>query len=257
MLLEQDSGEAGDLSHAVWLQTSFKVGSGDSKGESFVNIALGEWSRTTGLQGARRGGSALLTDPQIENDEPGLRQCAQKYSFSGDIASLAGPDGGHFLGADDENPNLVVGIDSTGTPTISAGTSRSILMEPRLRTSWARPTISVSAPERRTTLEQTSRHVHRAMPQALRRSRATALRVRSPSTSPNGVSIVLNAATNTMSASLHVGDVGDAGLLAMLFRRIRDTILNSAAISASAFIDDGIFAAFENPTAVGHPRRRA
>jgi hypothetical protein len=108
VLLEQDNGGAEDTSKAVWLQTSFFVGSGDNKGSSFINIALGEWSAEDGITGARRGGSIVLG----EN--------AQTYSFSGDIASLDGPDGSgtdhHFMGTD--NPNIVIGFDSTGSHNI-------------------------------------------------------------------------------------------------------------------------------------------
>ena len=58
-------------------------------------------------------------------------------------------------------------------------------------------------------------------------------------TSSNGVSIVLNAATNTMSASLHVGD-------GVLLPNPRYN-LEFGGDKRSAYIDDGIFAAFEKP----------
>ena len=38
------------------------------------------------------------------------------FAFTGDIASLAGPDGAHFMG--EGNPNIVIGFDSTGTHDI-------------------------------------------------------------------------------------------------------------------------------------------
>jgi hypothetical protein len=107
VLLERDGGTE-DLSHAVWIQTSFFVGSGENEGATFINVALGEWSAEGGITGARRGGSIVL-GPN-----------AQTYSFSGDIASLSGPDGSgtrhHFMGTD--NPNIVIGFDSTGTHNI-------------------------------------------------------------------------------------------------------------------------------------------
>ena len=59
MLLEKDGGPE-DQSHAVWLQTNFFVGSGDNKGSSIINIALGEWDPKTGITGFRRGGSIVL-----------------------------------------------------------------------------------------------------------------------------------------------------------------------------------------------------
>ena len=39
-----------------------------------------------------------------------------QIAFTGDIATLAGPDGSHFLGKD--NPNIVIGFNSTGTHNI-------------------------------------------------------------------------------------------------------------------------------------------
>ncbi len=111
VLLEKDSGDAEDPSRAVWLQTNFFIGAGDNKGTSFINIALGEWDPEGGITGARRGGSIVLGP----NDS-----ASQTYSFSGDIASLAGPDSdgtlSHFMGSD--NPNIVIGADSTGSHDI-------------------------------------------------------------------------------------------------------------------------------------------
>ncbi len=78
-------------------------GSGANKGQSFVNVALGEWDPTTGFSVA---GAAARSSA-----EPSASG-RQTYSFSGDIASLAGPDGSHFLGTD--NPNVVVGADTDG-----------------------------------------------------------------------------------------------------------------------------------------------
>jgi hypothetical protein len=94
VLLEKNGGSE-DPSHAVWLQTNFFVGSGDNKGSSFINIALGEWDPQTGITGFRRGGSIVLG---------GEESSPQTFSFSGDIASLAGPDSqgnlSHFMGSD-------------------------------------------------------------------------------------------------------------------------------------------------------------
>ncbi len=97
VLLEKDSGSSDDPSRAVWLQASFNVtGTGPGQ-QSFVNVAVGEWSPESGLSGVRRGSSDV----------------GDTYSFSGEIASLANSDGSHFMG--DDNPNLVIGSDSTDT----------------------------------------------------------------------------------------------------------------------------------------------
>ncbi|MDJ0513619.1 MAG: FecR family protein [Methyloceanibacter sp.] len=97
----KEQGAEGAPESNVWLQTSFAVGTGkDSEGQSFINVALGNWSSEEGLQGSRRGGSDLDRN---------------NYSFSGDIASLSGPDGGHFLGNDDALPNAVLTLGGPGT----------------------------------------------------------------------------------------------------------------------------------------------
>ncbi|MEM8574146.1 MAG: FecR domain-containing protein [Pseudomonadota bacterium] len=96
----KEQGAEGVPESNVWLQTSFAVGTGDSEGQSFINVALGNWSSEEGLQGSRRGGSDLDRN---------------NYSFSGDIASLSGPDGGHFLGNDDALPNAVLALGGPGT----------------------------------------------------------------------------------------------------------------------------------------------
>ncbi|GFO82464.1 MAG: hypothetical protein A49_20910 [Methyloceanibacter sp.] len=100
LIAKEQNGGAEDQSRPVWLQTSFALGTGDSEGQSFVNIALGEWSSESGLSGSRRGGADLDSD---------------NYSFSGDIASIEGPDGGHFLGADGQTPNAVLTLGGSGT----------------------------------------------------------------------------------------------------------------------------------------------
>ena len=139
-LLFKEKTDGTPESEAVWLQTSLyiKTTPRDDEAEtefdqqSFVNIALGGIdAETGGLVGARRGGSQVggydyQEEPQFPSCNDGVcneplsekksvvvvvRQPGE-YSFSGDIASLADPDGSHFLGKDD--PNLVLGFDSTG-----------------------------------------------------------------------------------------------------------------------------------------------
>ncbi|HMK40944.1 MAG TPA: hypothetical protein VK451_05245, partial [Methyloceanibacter sp.] len=80
VLLEKDNAGASDQSQ-VWLQTSFFVGKGDNQGSSFINVSLGNWNAQDGITGSRRGGSIVLG---------GEESSPQTFSFSGDIASLAG-----------------------------------------------------------------------------------------------------------------------------------------------------------------------
>ena len=146
LLYREKTGGINDQSRAVWLQTSFYInttpGNGDNiefDQQSFVNVALGGVGQDGGLLGARRGGSSV--DFDFCNDGCSRRE---SFPFTGDIASLSGPDGSHFLGKD--QPNIVVGFDSTGTHNIG----RDIRWRPttihlnRSRTSPARPTTSVT-----------------------------------------------------------------------------------------------------------------
>ena len=127
-LLYREKG-VNDQSRAVWLQTSLYInttpGNSDNQGfdqQSFVNVALGGVDPTTGgLVGARRGGSSVDV---TQFDITSQTDCAlvvgsptrETLAFTGDIATLAGPDGSHFLGQDE--PNIVIGFDSTGTHNI-------------------------------------------------------------------------------------------------------------------------------------------
>ncbi len=114
-------------SEAVWLQTSLYINTTpkddqtetEFSQESFVNVALGG-IENGGRVGVRRGGSHLGDFEYIEG--PGCqgqgecvglqREGSESYTFTGDVASLQGPDGSHFLGT--EQPNIVIGFDSTG-----------------------------------------------------------------------------------------------------------------------------------------------
>lgn len=107
-LLEKDSNTE---SRSVWLQTSFYIGGDGSSQESFVNVALGGTSEDGGLIGVRRGGSHVDVKRCVECGTE-----REALAFTGDIATLAGPDGGHFLGT--EQPNIVIGADSTGSKNI-------------------------------------------------------------------------------------------------------------------------------------------
>ena len=78
---------------------------------------------------ARGAAARALTSKKKEtlaNDGCYIYQPRIQFAFTGDIASLAGPDGSHFLGKDD--PNIVIGLDSTGTQNIG----RDIPLDPEL-----------------------------------------------------------------------------------------------------------------------------
>jgi len=254
LLLEQDNGGQEDSSHAVWLQTSFLVGDKDSPsfGESFVNIALGEWSPDSGMTGARRGGSDLNTN---------------NYSFSGDIASLAGPDGGHFLGSGD--PNVVVGFDSTGTHNIGRDTPLNpdgTSVEQQSGSTYHVGVGTGTIEPRQQTSGTFKGYAAGFMQQAGAEGAPATLM----STSPGDVKLSLDATTNTMTASINVGNVDSYGehadrlstLLNLppeasnaLFHllgaqpTLRENLEFGGSADNSAFIDNAIFAAFEKPGA--------
>jgi hypothetical protein len=123
LYLEKDNGGVNDQSRAVWLQTSLYINTTPADPEndvafdqqSFVNVALGG-VENGGLVGARRGGSSVDVTTFCGGLECGPTTKREAFAFTGDIATLAGPDGSHFLGKDD--PNIVIGFDSTGTHNI-------------------------------------------------------------------------------------------------------------------------------------------
>ena len=114
LLLTKDTENP--TSRDVWLQTSFAITGEGTEQQSFINVALGGLSEDGGLIGARRGGSSVDITEEICDDGCRTVTNREALAFTGDIASLAGPDGSHVLGSD--NPNIVIGFDSTGTHNI-------------------------------------------------------------------------------------------------------------------------------------------
>ena len=132
-MLTNDAAKPG--SGTVWLQTSLYINTSPAdanKGtpfdqQSFVNVALGGTDPNTGgLVGARRGGANVDVSYQNNcnpcNGPPTPTTTREALAFTGDIATLAGPPpngssvGPTFMGT--ANPNMVIGIDSTGTHNI-------------------------------------------------------------------------------------------------------------------------------------------
>ena len=116
-----------DQSRAVWLQTSLYINTtpGNNDNDRFRSAILrqrrlGRRGRTAALS-AHGVAAPPSTSPSkmiaalIVMDHP-QPQPRDQVAFTGDIATLAGPDGSHFLGKDE--PNIVIGFDSTGTHNI-------------------------------------------------------------------------------------------------------------------------------------------
>ncbi len=119
LYLEKDSASVNDPSRAVWLQTSLYINTTPANSEapisfdqqSFVNVALGDVANG-GLVGARRGGANVDFAANVCGEGGCSTSTSREtLAFTGDVATLAGPDGSHFLGSD--TPNVVIGADST------------------------------------------------------------------------------------------------------------------------------------------------
>ena len=227
MFRERDGGGE-NQSQAVWLQTSLFVGTrGDNNdAQSFIVVALGgQDAQTGGLVGARRGGSDT-------NDA---------YSFSGDIASLAGPDGSHFMGTD--NPNIVIGHDSTGTRNIgrdtplNPGENNSSVQDQ----TGATYHIGVGSTQTGNDPLQ-SLDVLKGYASGFAQKPDNSTPIALFNVTPNDISLSFNAETNTMTASFHVGD----GLL----QNPRYN-LEFGGEGRSAYIDDNLFAAIESESGSG------
>ena len=229
VLLEKNGGSE-DLSHAVWLQTNFFVGSGNNKGSSFINIALGEWSAEGGITGFRRGGSIVLGP----NEAP-----PQTYSFSGDIASLAGPNSqgmlSSFMGS--ANPNIVIGADSTGTHNIFRDTPLNPTEDNNTLQNQLGATyhVGVGSGPIEPIVGQDSATLHGFAAGFAQQPGGGAPHILG-NVSPGDVTLSLDAARNTLTASFKVGD----GVL-------QNPLYNLAFgdVGRSAFVDNGTFAAVE------------
>ena len=257
-----------DQSRAVWLQTSLYInttpGNNDNIGfdqQSFVNVALGG-VENAGLVGARRGGSSV--DITFQNDcgtdcngPPTTTTTRDQVAFTGDIATLAGPDGSHFLGKDE--PNIVIGFDSTGTHNIG----RDIPLNPNSSSvenqSGSTYHIGIgngplaSQPDQ--TLEGSMHGYAAGMVQSrvypgspYLDSQDAFLNVVA-STSPDDFNINFNKATNTLFANLTVNsDIlgGGDGATSAYHIGFGDP---ETPANKSAYIDDVHYAAIETPDA--------
>ena len=200
-----------------------------TKGESFINIALGSWNETDGLTGERRGGSSIAED---QNGNP------QRYSFSGDIASLAGPnsDGttqSHFMGTD--NPNIVIGFDSTGSHNV--GLDNPLYPSDEENHSGATYHVGVgSGPQ---DAGQQTDHTYTGFAAGFAQQPGGGTPGFLYNTSANGLTVALKADDNTMTASMKLGD-------GLLQNPKYDFEFGGA--GRSAFNDDNTFAAIEAPS---------
>ena len=240
LYLEADSPTQG---RATWLQTSFYINTTPATEgtsfdqQSFVNVALGGVDPATGgLIGTRRGGSQVGT-VACSGD------CTQReaYAFTGDVATLAGPDGSHFLGT--ENPNIVIGLDSTGTHNIGRDTP----LDPNSSAveDQSGATYHVGTGQQVTNPGQTMQGEFKGYAAGLVQSEIPASGFQNvvASTSTDDFSITFDPTTNSLSASATVRDVqnGDGATNAYHFEFGDD----GGSDVRSAYIDDLHYAAIE------------
>jgi hypothetical protein len=248
LYLEKDSNPQ---SKAVWLQTSLYIkttAANDAQEisfdqESFVNVALGG-VQNGGLVGARRGGSHVDITTQCQGQECNPSTRRESFAFTGDIASLAGPDGSHLLGKD--NPNVVIGFDSTGTHNIGRDIpldpSSSQIEDQSGSTYHVGVGLGTLQPQLQT-LDGTYKGYATGMVESeVPDSGFTNVLA---SQSPDDFSIAFNKITNTLSANLKVEDArgGDNATSAYEFK-FGDS--GSSAVTRSAYIDDVHYGAIES-----------
>ncbi len=249
-MLQNDSNPN---SRTVWLQTTFYIkttyntGTGDpslgiAQQDSFINVALGGTDpQTGGLVGARRGGSQV----DISNVNCG-GACSpsttrEALAFTGDIATLAGPDGSQFLGSG--NPNMVIGFDSTGTHNIG----RDIPLNPNSQSvdESSGSTYHVgygigSSPSTTQTLTGTYHGYASGMVESQVPAGGFSNVV--ASTSSNDLTLAFDPVANSLTASITVRDVQHHDSATEAYT------LGFGGDGRSAYIDDQHYAAIESST---------
>ena len=217
---------------------------------SYINVALGGVDpETGGLVGQRRGGSHIgvpiisssisnCDGECVVNEVPPRAQ--EAYAFSGNVATLGGPDGSHFLG--DDNPNMVIGFDSTEshvigqstplvpdsqTPEQKSGSAYHIGIG---KNGYQMPTQTLSGP-------------YSGYATGLVQSEIPASNFQNTvaSTSSDDVTIDFSAGSNTLSGSITVRDVGNHDGATEAY-----TLGFGGNGKRSAYIDDKHYAAIES-----------
>ena len=166
---------------------------------------------------------------------------ASLFAFTGDIASLAGPDGSHFLGKD--NPNVVIGFDSTGTHNIG----RDIPLDPSSFEDQSGSTYHVGVglgtlqPQPQTLDGTYKGYAAGIVEFEVPQSDFTNVVA---SESPDDFSIDFNKITNTLSANMTVRDVQNRDVVSAYQLKFGDNGASTA--TRSAYIDNLHYAAIES-----------
>jgi hypothetical protein len=250
MMLDKDPGagttEEPNTSRRVWLQSSFSMEDSGPNQQSSVNVALGTWDPETGLAGERRGGSHV-SHPCGTDCTPSR----ESYAFTGDIASLEGPEGSHFMGTD--NPNIVVGLDSTSTRDIGRDAPLDPDSTPIENQVGATYHVGVGGDP--TTPTQTLQGEKRGYAAGMVESKSGVEETTTfvnpvASTSSDDLKLEFDQTTNTLQAGITVHDVqnGDGATDSYTFG-FGDDLSNSAAPGGrSSYIDNQRYAAIEDGT---------
>ena len=231
---------------AVWLQTGIYINTTPADGEtpfdqqSWVNIALGGTGADGGLIGVRRGGASV--DIDTCNDGCINREAV---AFTGDIATLSGPDGqGHFLGKD--NPNIVIGFDSTNpNHNIGRDTPLDPSSTPVQNQTGSTYHVGVGVgtlPQQQQTFNGEFQGYAAGIVQSEVPSGGFTNVV--AGTTPDDFTINFNPATNSLSADLIVRDVQNSDSATTAYN-IHFGDNGQSAAARSAFIDNLHYAAIE------------
>ena len=198
---------------------------GVAQQDSFINVALGGVDpETGGLVGERRGGSQIAIPMGCQAQCVGSRAA---YAFTGDIASLANSEGAHFLGT--ENPNIVIGFDSTGTHNIGRDVPLDPGSAPVQETSGSTYHVGIGQSDAQTST-QTLTGSYSGYATGIVQSEvpATSFQNVVASTSADDLTITFDPVTNTLAGSITVRDITNHDGATEAYTRVRRRFARSA-----------------------------
>lgn len=262
LFLEQNDraigGESSDGSKSVWLQTSFQLQGEGADQQSVIVIAAGTAVTTEGgpaLQGERRGGSRLITIPNLLIDGPSNLQASyvndgyhpyeytsqQTTTFSGGLSTLSGPAGNHLFG--EESPYFVIGANSPGGEVL-IDTPLDAYAPAKVGATYHVAEQNSVTPD----VTQNGGTFNGYAAGMLENSDRPGSRPRQVvSIAPSGFELALNPQTNQLSANMTVRDLELLGLVERTYDLALGTQGQGGGVSA--YVNDTSFAAFEAPGA--------
>jgi hypothetical protein len=228
----------------VWLQSSFYIGGTGSQQQSFVLVALGNENAGGGLVGERGGSSHLPIT--VDNGDGQTNLGPQTINFDGGIATLPGPGGNYYFGAD--TPHLVIGHDTlNGNPGVDEPLNAD-LFNPSGNSNNAGATYHVGVETGSDPAPTKSGGIFNGYATGMVEHAGSAPPDAVVTTSPKDFNLNRDAATNTLTAGITVTNLG----------LLKSTTYKLALGGAgnSAYIDDGRFAALHDPSGTNSVSQR-